>query len=225
MRNLSVLAKDCYMYIFSVLRLLIISLLALSPVIKLVHASDMPIEQGVKSNNPYLLVKDLATNTFEKLRVDREQIENDPKHLIMIVEEELMPYIDHELASFIVLGKYFKSVPNSKLSDYVSAFRTHLLHSFSNAMAYYTDQTVIFEPPPDFEGKSALTVKALISAKGEPDIDVAFKVRKSNKDDTWKAYDLVAQGVSLINTKRSEFQPILRQEGIDKVIELMQKHN
>ena len=134
MRNLSVLAKDCYMYIFSVLRLLIISLLALSPVIKLVHASDMPIEQGVKSNNPYLLVKDLATNTFEKLRVDREQIENDPKHLIMIVEEELMPYIDHELASFIVLGKYFKSVPNSKLSDYVSAFRTHLLHSFSNAM-------------------------------------------------------------------------------------------
>ena len=81
MRNLSVLAKDCYMYIFSVLRLLIISLLALSPVIKLVHASDMPIEQGVKSNNPYLLVKDLATNTFEKLRVDREQIENDPKHV------------------------------------------------------------------------------------------------------------------------------------------------
>ena len=34
---------------------------------------------------------------------------------------------------------------------------------------------------------------------------------------------MVAEGISLLSSKRSEFESILRQDGIEKVIELMQQ--
>jgi phospholipid transport system substrate-binding protein len=46
-------------------------------------------------------------------------------------------------------------------------------------------------------------------------------VRKDRKTNQWKAYDMVAEGISMLSSKQSEFESILRQDGIDKVISLM----
>lgn len=52
---------------------------------------------------------------------------------------------------------------------------------------------------------------------------MAFQVRKDSRTNEWKAYDMVAEGISLLDSKRSEFEPILRQEGIDAVLKLMRE--
>jgi len=56
-----------------------------------------------------------------------------------------------------------------------------------------------------------------------PDIKIAFKVRRDSKTNEWKAYDMVAEGISMLNSKRSEFESILRTDGIDAVISLMRE--
>ena len=62
----------------------------------------------------------------------------------------------------------------------------------------------------------------MVKDTDRPDIKIAFKVRKSRSND-WKAYDMVAEGISLLSSKRSEFESILRQDGIQKVIEIMRE--
>jgi phospholipid transport system substrate-binding protein len=83
----------------------------------------------------------------------------------------------------------------------------------------------MFEPAKSFEGKKAVTVRAVIKDGERPDIKIAFKVRRSSKTKEWKAYDMVAEGISMLSSKRSEFESILRKDGIDKVIDIMQKKN
>jgi phospholipid transport system substrate-binding protein len=61
----------------------------------------------------------------------------------------------------------------------------------------------------------------VVQDPSRPEIKIAFKVRKDNKTNEWKAYDMVAEGISMLNSKRSEFESILRQDGIDAVIALM----
>ena len=68
-----------------------------------------------------------------------------------------------------------------------------------------------------------MTVRAVIKDGNRPDIKVAFKVRLDRKSNKWQAYDMVAEGISLLSSKRSEFESILRTEGIDKVIEVMRE--
>ena len=178
----------------------------------------------VDKTDPYLLVESVTTNMFNRLKLDQELIANKPDHMQVVLEEELMPYIDYKFASFVVLGKHFKSVPREKLNKYVSVFRSHLIKTYSEALSYYTNQQVVFEPTTDYdEKKKAVTVKAIVTSSGSPDIKIAFKVRKDSKDNSWQAYDMVAEGISLLESKRNEFKAILRQEGIDAVISIMEK--
>lgn len=178
-------------------------------------------EQEISGENPYLLVKNVATKTFARIKQNQEEIKADPEMLRTIMEEELVPHIDYKFAAFMVLGKHFKSVPREKMGEYISVFRQYLITTYAVAMGYYDNQTVIFEPESSFEGQKSVTVRAVVQDPERPEIKIAFKVRKDSKTNEWKAYDMVAEGISMLNSKRSEFESILRQDGIDAVIALM----
>ncbi|MCW8109462.1 ABC transporter substrate-binding protein [Alteromonas ponticola] len=177
--------------------------------------------QGINEDNPYELVQDVAMKTFDRMKANQQQIKNDPEVLRTIMEEELLPHIDYQFAAFMVLGKHFKSVPKAKLSEYVSVFRQYLITTYAVAMGYYDNQEVEFEPAGSFADKKSVTVRAIVKDPQRPEINIAFKVRKDTRTNEWKAYDMVAEGISMLNSKRSEFESILRQQGIDEVIRLM----
>ncbi|RDV28115.1 ABC transporter substrate-binding protein [Alteromonas aestuariivivens] len=187
----------------------------------LLTATGAVFAQDVNEQNPYELVEDVAMKTFDRIKANQEQIKNNPELLRTVMEEELLPHIDYQFAAFMVLGKHFKSVPKEKLAEYVQVFRDYLITSYAVAMGYYDNQTVVFEPESEFDDKKSVTVRAVVQDPVRPEIKIAFKVRKDNRTNQWKAYDMVAEGISVLNSKRSEFESILRQEGIDAVIALM----
>lgn len=188
----------------------------------LLTLTGMAQAQEVNGQNPYALVKDVATKTFDRIKENRESIKENPEMLRTIMEEELVPHIDYQFAAFMVLGKHFKSVPKDKLGEYVTTFRKYLITTYASAMGYYDNQEVLFEPESSFDDKKSVTVRAVVKDDSRPDIKIAFKVRKDDRTNQWKAYDMVAEGISMLNSKRSEFESVLRQDGIDAVIGLME---
>ncbi|MEP1870594.1 MAG: ABC transporter substrate-binding protein, partial [Paraglaciecola sp.] len=66
-------------------------------------------------------------------------------------------------------------------------------------------------------------VRAIVKEPGKPDINLAFKLRKNKKTDEWKAYDMVAEGISLLSTKQGEFESMLRKDGLDAVMDMMKQ--
>lgn len=178
---------------------------------------------AVEQSDPYVMINEVAMLTFERIKREKSQIKNNPELLRTVMEEELLPYIDYRFSAFKVLGKYANKVPREKLLEFVSVFREYLITSYAVALGYYDDQQVEFAPAMEFDGRSDVTVRAVIKDGDRPDIKVAFKVRKDRQSDQWQVYDMVAEGISLLSSKRTEFESILRQDGIDKVIELMRK--
>lgn len=179
--------------------------------------------QEINDQNPYQLVQGVAMKTFERIKANQEAIAQDPEMLRLIMEEELVPHIDYKFAAFMVLGKHFKSVPKEKMGEYLSVFRQYLITTYAVAMGYYDNQTVVFQPESDFADEKSVTVRAVIQDPVRPEIKIAFKVRKDARTNAWKAYDMVAEGISMLNSKRSEFESILRTDGIDAVIALMRE--
>ena len=56
-----------------------------------------------------------------------------------------------------------------------------------------------------------------------PNIKLEFKLRKENKSGEWKAFDMVAEGSSLLSSKQSEWNTKIRQEGILQVADELEK--
>lgn len=180
---------------------------------------------SLAEQNPYKILQEVATKTFSRIKAEQAIVQQDPEQLKVIVEDELLPYIDYKFAGAKVLGKHFKSVPRNQIPLFFEEFRKYLIATYAVALAQYEDQDVLFEPEKDFDGKKAVTVRALIKDDDRPDIKIAFKVRRNSKTKEWKAYDMVAEGISVLSSKRSEFESILRQEGIERVIAIMQEKN
>lgn len=178
-----------------------------------------------EKDNPYLLLEEVAIKTFERIKNEQPVIIENPDQLKTIVEEELLPYIDYQFAALKVLGKHFRKVPKDRIPEYIQVFRTYLVATYAIALGQYDDQTVEFEPAKEFAKRKDVTVRALIKEEGRPDIKIAFKVRKNPRTNEWKAYDMVAEGISMLSSKRSELEGILRQDGLDKVIEELNKKN
>jgi phospholipid transport system substrate-binding protein len=70
---------------------------------------------GMQSDDPYVFVKDVGTATFAKMKQDQTLIKNDPKALSLIVEQQLMPHVDHVYAALSVLSTQAKDIPREKL--------------------------------------------------------------------------------------------------------------
>ncbi|NKF49446.1 ABC transporter substrate-binding protein [Shewanella sp. WXL01] len=176
--------------------------------------------EEVDRTDPYKLVEQVADKTFGRFAADKAIIDQDLGHLKVIVEQELMPYVDYKYAAYKVMGQYVRESSKEQRSEFVEAFKGYLIATYAQALTEYTDQTVEFSPARDFSNEKIVEVSVQIVENGRPPIKLVFKARRL-KDKTWKAFDLVAEGVSLLASKRSEISNLIRQQGIDNVIQML----
>ena len=189
-------------------------------VVLLVLGMSVAQAQPTKGEDPYKLIQRVAETTFKRIATDKDIISNNPNHLKTVVDEELMPYINYKFAGRVVLGKIKASKEEKKA--FYQAFKGYLITTYATVFTKYTDQKVVFEAPRSIEGKKVVTVKTRITDSARPDIHIDFKVRLNKKTGTWKAYDMVAEGISLLNSKKAELKGMLRQkDGVAKVTAIL----
>ena len=95
------------------------------------------------------------------------------------------------------------------------------MSSYAQVFTLYENQPVEFAPERSFAGKKIVAVNTRIIMVGRDNIDVAFKVRLNKKTKQWQAFDMVAEGISLLDSKQAELGSIIRQKGLPYVTELL----
>ncbi|WP_447072380.1 MlaC/ttg2D family ABC transporter substrate-binding protein [Shewanella indica] len=176
----------------------------------------------IDTSNPYVMVEQVADKTFNRFHQDKSIIDSNPDHLKVIVKEELMPYVDYKYAAYKVMGQYLQQTTREQRDAFVDAFESYLVSTYAQAFTEYTNQKVEFGRAIDFSQEKIVEVNVQIIEAGRPPIKLLFKARRL-KDDSWKAFDLVAEGVSLLASKQSEVTTLIRQKGIDAVIEMLKE--
>ncbi|MGI2169670.1 MlaC/ttg2D family ABC transporter substrate-binding protein [Shewanella sp. MF05960] len=185
-----------------------------------ISSAAIAANDEIDTTNPYVMIKQVANKTFDRFKTDRAIIDTDLSHLKVIVNEELMPYVDYKYAAYKVMGQYLRDTTPDQRDRFVEAFEGYLVATYAQALTEYTNQAVEFDPASDFSEEKIVEINVQIIEKGRPPIKIQFKARRL-KDNTWKAFDLVAEGVSLLASKQSEISNLIRQQGIEAVISML----
>ncbi|NVC62325.1 phospholipid-binding protein MlaC [Vibrio sp. 05-20-BW147] len=163
---------------------------------------------------PYQMMKLVSEQAFARLKAEQPKIQQDPNYLKVVVEEELMPYVNEKYAALKLLGTNLKGAKREDVNEFITAFRAYLISSYAQVLTQYTDQQVVFSPEqPISEDQRISSVKVDIIDAPRPNIKLEFKLRKENNGD-WLAFDMAAEGISLLSSKQSEWNGKIRQEGI-----------
>ncbi|MEZ8094918.1 phospholipid-binding protein MlaC [Photobacterium swingsii] len=195
------------------MRSLVIS--ALGVLLTLTSAIAAPV---VDKTDPYKMMAVVSTTMFDRLKAEQAKITQNPEHLRVVVQQELLPYVNSRYAAYKVLGPQLKKTTKEQRNAFVDAFTDYLVASYAQVLTQYTDQKIQIEPaktvPVD---RTIVSVRVDIIDKQRPPIRLDFKLRKNKKTNEWQGYDMVAEGVSMISTKQSEWSGQLRTEGVEAV--------
>ncbi len=198
-------------------RLLMVALLAIAP---LAHVQAAP---AVDQTNPYALMNAAADKTFTRLKNEQSQIRQNPNYLRNIVREELLPYVQVKYAGALVLGTYYRQATPAQRDAYFKAFQAYLEQAYGQALAMYHGQTYQVAPEKPFGDATIIAIRVtIVDPGGRPPVRLDFQWRKNSQTGNWQAYDMIAEGVSMITTKQNEWASTLRQKGIDGLTQQLQ---
>lgn len=183
-----------------------------------------PFAMAIDQTNPYKLMEEAAAKTFDRLKAEQPQIKQNPDYLRTIVREELLPYVQIKYAGALVLGTYYKDATPTQRDAYFKAFESYLEQVYGQALAMYHDQTYTIAPEQPIGDKNIVAIRVTINdTNGRPPVRLDFQWRKNSKTGYWQAYDMIAEGVSMITTKQNEWGDILRKQGIDGLTAQLQR--
>lgn len=182
--------------------------------------SSASFAQEVDKTKPYEMIEVVADNLFSRLKAEKVQIEENPDQLKVVVAEELMPYVNHRYAALKLLGSHLKSKDTKKedVNAFIDAFHDYLIASYAQVLTLYVDQSVEFENKKKIDAKKRIIgINVDVIDPPKPNINIEFKLRKNKKTNEWLAYDMIAEGISLLSSKQSEWNGQIRNEGIPYV--------
>ncbi|MDP8163176.1 phospholipid-binding protein MlaC [Pasteurella skyensis] len=176
------------------------------------------------NTSPYVLMQETADKLFSDIKANQDKINADPNYLRTIVRNDLIPYVHVKYAGLLVLGKYLKKANAKQRNEFFDVFGQFIEQSYAQVLTQYTNQKIEIEKPKSVENKVVVSIRVniLASNNNEP-IKLDFKWRKNSKTGEWQAYDMSAEGVSMVATKQNEWSGILRKNGIDALIQRISK--
>jgi phospholipid transport system substrate-binding protein len=172
---------------------------------------------------PEQLVQKITNEVLEAIKSDKQLAAGDREKAIKLAEEKVLPYIDFEEATRLAVGRsWTKATPEQK-KRLVTEFRNMLVRTYSNALGEYEGQTLKVLPARKPDRPDEQTVRTQFVRKGAPPLPIDFQMLK--KDGGWKVFDIAVEGVSLVLTYRSEFDAVVKQDGIDGLIKRLAQKN
>ncbi|CAJ0993336.1 phospholipid-binding protein MlaC [Pantoea sp. Nvir] len=170
----------------------------------------------VDQSNPYQLMNEAALKTFTRLKNEQLKIKKNPNYLRNIVLEELLPYVQIKYAGALVLGRYYSAATPAQSNAYFNAFSDYLAEAYGQILALYHGQTYHIQPEKPLGNANIVAIRVtIIDPDGRPPVHLDFQWRKNSQNGKWQAYDMIAEGISIITTKQNEWSDLLRTKGIE----------
>ncbi len=129
---------------------------------------------------------------------------------------------DLDLVGRLVLGQYWRSATEAQRAEYTKLFKELVVKSMADRLNTYGGETFeITAAKPVDERDTVVSTKIFRPASGSQPIAVDWRVR--SLDGRYSIIDIVAEGVSMVVTQRSEVGSVVSQKGMDGLIETMRE--
>ncbi|NNE36927.1 MAG: ABC transporter substrate-binding protein [Gammaproteobacteria bacterium] len=125
---------------------------------------------------------------------------------------------DFRSMSQSVLATQWRRATEEERKKFTEFFSQYIEATYRSKIEAYTDQEIIYK---DEVIKGNLGVVETVIMAGGIEIPVNYKLRKN--ENSWYAYDVVIEGVSLVANYRSTFAAIVKNEGMDGLMSDIQR--
>jgi len=171
------------------------------------------------SGQPTEAVKGNLDKVLDVLRdpsLKAESAKKAKKDKIRDISEEMFDFTELSKRS---LGKNWSKFNPDQQKEFVGLYKSLLEDAYADKIMLYADVKIVFSKEVALTEKTVEVQSTVLRKSGE--IPIYYRVVM--KDGVWRVYDVVIEGISLINNYRSQFKEILVNKPPESLLETLRK--
>jgi phospholipid transport system substrate-binding protein len=172
---------------------------------------------GANAGVPTDQVKQTVDKVIDILKnkeLKKPEKESERKAAIRKVVGERFDF--EEMAKRSLALHWRNRTPQDK-KEFVPLFSDLLERSYIKKIEKYTDEKILYKGE-KIEGDYAVVDTEVITKRN---VETPIEYRLLKEDAGWKVYDVVIEGVSLINNYRTQFNKIIRENSYQELVKRM----
>ena len=187
-------------------RILILAVMIIIPLQGYAATPKETVEAGV--NN---LLKTLGDPSFKAKPEDER---------IAIMKTQIGAVFDFKELSRRTLGRTWKKMNPEQQTEFVDLFTKVLQGVYADLLMSYTDQKIIFGDEKMLKEGRAEVESHLVTSDNRK---IPLFYRLTNKSGSWKVYDVIIEGVSMVKNYRTQFREIVSKDSPEKLLEILRE--
>jgi len=125
---------------------------------------------------------------------------------------------DFEELSKRTLGREWKKMSAEQQKEFVPLFKELLQGVYADRLLAYSDQKILFDKETELKKGSAEVQSYLQTSDGKK---IPLFYRLTDKSGSWKVYDVIIEGVSMVKNYRTQFREILSKDSAEKLLQIL----
>ena len=175
-------------------------------------AAAAPAAQGSASK----VVLDSSTRILTTLEQRRAEFRKNPATLKQYVTTEFNRMFDRDYAARLVLGVHGRGASDADVKLFADALADNLTARYGTSLLdFNTKLRVRIKSESPLPGNRGVKVSSEMLRDGGDPIPVDYLLR--NVGGQWKAFDVMIEGISYVQTFKNQFDAPLRQKSIAQV--------
>lgn len=177
-------------------------------------------------SSPVDMLQSTTDQMISALQANKATIKSNPNFVYGLARKILLPHIDAPTMARLALGPtgWSQATPTQQ-QQFVQEFTTLMIRTYSSALASYNDQKIQYAPMRgDYSTKKQVQVNSkIIQSGGGPAIPVVYRLVLRNNQ--WLVYDFSVDGISMVQSFRSQFTQQLQKNGMEGLLATINAHN
>ena len=171
--------------------------------------------------SPLPMLENTANQIINTLEKNKASLKGNHQIVYQAIERYLLPNVDVNGMSRSVLGRQaWNKATAAEKKEFTQAFTQLVIRTYASPLAEYSGETVKFLPLSAGSTDSHFTrVNSIISRSNGQRIPLSYNLVSKNGE--WKIYDLSVEGVSLLQSFRSQFGQVLQNSSMHDLIAQM----
>ena len=177
---------------------------------------------NVFATTPAQVLQTQSTKLLNSLKGLKKNRAHNHRNINKLVDSDILPIIaQNQIAARVIGPVYWRKASPAQKQKFIREFKQLVVNTYAAALASYNDDQIKFYP--SATSGRVVQVRTLLVRKSGQKIPISYQMM--NVGGRWKVVDFSIENVSLVESYRNQFAPVLSSGGISKLITKLAKHN
>jgi len=174
------------------------------------------------AEDPTAMLQNVTNQVMAELRAHRQELQKNPSKIYTLVNHIILPHVDFdESAKWVVGRNAWREADSNTQQIFINEFKNLVVRSYAGSLLGYTDQKVEYLPLRGSTNKERIEVASLLKDGGKAPIRINYRLIQSGG--SWRVYDIIIEGVSLMQGYHAQFAEDVKEGGVKAVIEKIRR--